>query len=271
VASTKQVLATLAILGGAALIFTGHEPTPDTAQAQPKSPRNGPASYSFKISVKGSDFPTITGTTNVPDGTQLLVNVKKAWLPDGQQRVARGLPACGDDCFPATAPDHRLIGVTTTVRNGRFTAGPFSFRGRPFAPGIYPLEISISVDPKKATLEEIRAMGTPIHVSTVRIGNPAPAAQAAPNSNWRWIKAANGLSYGIDINSIRQGVNGVAEAIVYIPEGNVPALLNVKRYLFDCRGQFMDMNSRGPMLPAPSNSVAGEMATVACARDTRFQ
>lgn len=55
----------------------------------------------FKIFASGGVYPIINGSTDLPDGTRLLIILKKPWLPDGQQRLARGLPACGDDCFPA--------------------------------------------------------------------------------------------------------------------------------------------------------------------------
>ena len=71
----------------------------------------------FDVSVRGGLFPIISGTTDLPDGTVLFVNVRKPWLPDGAQRVARGIPACGDDCIPAEVGENHLIGATVTVRN----------------------------------------------------------------------------------------------------------------------------------------------------------
>src|ERR1700728_3185811 len=54
------------------------------------------ADSNFSISVSGGEFPIIVGTTKFPDGTVLLVYLKKPWLPDGAQRIAHGLPACGN-------------------------------------------------------------------------------------------------------------------------------------------------------------------------------
>ena len=39
----------------------------------------------FTISVSGGPLPIINGTTDLPDGTSLFVNLKKPWLPDGAQ------------------------------------------------------------------------------------------------------------------------------------------------------------------------------------------
>jgi hypothetical protein len=135
----------------------------------------------FTISVDGGLYPVITGTTDMPDGTVLFVNIMKPWLPDGAQRVARGLPACGDDCFPATTGGNGLTGANATVRNGSFVAGPFSFVGRPFQPGTYDLEITLSADTKSATPEQIRLIGTHLYASTIQVeanGNAAAVYEA---------------------------------------------------------------------------------------------
>ena len=133
------------------------------------------------VSVSGGVFPVINGITNLRDGTQLFVIVKKPWLPDGAQRISRGVPACEDDCIPAT--DSRgVMGAIVSVRDGGFVAGPFSFNGKPFKPGAYPLEISLSPDPKTATVEELQAMNDPpIFASTIQV-TPQGAALAAPLS-----------------------------------------------------------------------------------------
>jgi hypothetical protein len=84
----------------------------------------------FDVVAEGMNYPIVHGTTNLPDGTILLVDLKKPWLPDGQERIARGLPACEGDCISAEGPD-RLIGATVVVKRGSFSAGPFSFKGNP--------------------------------------------------------------------------------------------------------------------------------------------
>jgi hypothetical protein len=97
--------------------------------------------HHFKLTVSGGSYPTISGTTDLPDGTKLFVYVLKPHLPDGQQRMARGLPACEDDCLPATygVPPY----VDPVVKNGAFLAGPFSFGGKPVRPNVYPIRISV--------------------------------------------------------------------------------------------------------------------------------
>jgi hypothetical protein len=99
----------------------------------------------------------------------LLVMVKKPWLPDGAQRLARGEPACERDCVAAMGPNG-LIGQIVTVKNGHFAAGPFSFRGAPFVSGNYPVEISFSPDITTASPDELRLMGIVIHNSLIRVG-----------------------------------------------------------------------------------------------------
>jgi hypothetical protein len=130
--------------------------------------QNLPDKAHFSISVSGGVYPTITASTNLPDGTQLLVNVKKPWLPDAQQRMARGLAACGEDCLPATGYDNQ-IGIVVKIKGGAFAAGPFSFLGQPFRPGVYPVEISLSADRATATVEQIRAIGTVLFTAMIQV------------------------------------------------------------------------------------------------------
>lgn len=123
-------------------------------------------SVQFRLSTHGGGFPTIDGQTNLPDGTQLFVTLKKPWLPDGAERIAHGLAACGEDCIPAQGPDG-LMGIKVTVERGRFTAGPFSFRGGPAAPAIYPVEISPSYNLETATIDQIKSIGTVLYSGEV--------------------------------------------------------------------------------------------------------
>jgi hypothetical protein len=134
----------------------------------------------FIISVGGGLLPIIMGTTDLPDGTEIFVNVKKPWLFDGAQRVARGLSACGEDCISAEVGAEHLIGITVTIRNRGFTVGPFSFKGEPFKPGTYPIEISASADPKTATPEQIRAIGKILYASTIRVIPAGNSYHATP-------------------------------------------------------------------------------------------
>jgi hypothetical protein len=135
--------------------------------SQPAQPTLN-AGDQFAISVSGDLFPIVRGTTNLPDGAELFVMLKKPWLPDGAQRLTRGLAACGDDCLPATA--NRSLGTIVTVRQGIFVAGPFSFNGAPFRPGAYPLEISLSPDLRTAPIEQIqKQFGTLVFTATVQV------------------------------------------------------------------------------------------------------
>jgi hypothetical protein len=105
-----------------------------------------PFVVTIETSISGDARPTVTGTTNLPDGTELWLWLLKPWLPDGKQRLAAGLPACGDgDCFPlqtnATLPNGQSRGVV--VKNGQFEDGPFTNNnGAALRPGKYVLEVS---------------------------------------------------------------------------------------------------------------------------------
>lgn len=134
-----------------------------TTDANAFDPALQPAgTYKFSLSAAGGDMPTISGTATVPDGTVLLINIKRPWLPDGQERLAQGLAACGDSCLPATAD--------TVVRGGKFSSGPFSFAGKSFAPGVYPVEIFIYPNRNNATRPEgVNAMTNPVAISQIQV------------------------------------------------------------------------------------------------------
>jgi len=153
---------------------SGAQPVPQ-GQLANAAPRGAEQRSHFIASVEGGLYPVIHGITDMPDGTQLLVFVKKPWLPDSQQRLAQGLPACGEDCMPATTGSNYLIGAAVTVRGGAFVAGPFSFRGQPFRPETYSLEISLGADLKTATVEQIRAIGTTLFETTIQVTSPSPS------------------------------------------------------------------------------------------------
>ncbi|WP_319798563.1 lysozyme inhibitor LprI family protein [Nitrobacter sp.] len=86
--------------------------------------------------------PTVRGTTNLPDGTHLIVELRKAWLPDGGRRLAAGLAACGKDCSPLFVSGGGQF-ADALVTNGQFTAGPFADAGPSDPlPGRYILEVS---------------------------------------------------------------------------------------------------------------------------------
>jgi hypothetical protein len=52
-----------------------------------------PFVVAIETSVSGGARPTIRGTTNLPDGTHLWVDLRKPYLPNAKERLAVGLPA----------------------------------------------------------------------------------------------------------------------------------------------------------------------------------
>lgn len=129
----------------------------------------------FEITVTGDQFPTIVGKADVPDGTRLFINIKKPWLPDAKERLARGLPACEDNCIGAT-DDRGVVGITTEVRNGKFSAGPFSFNRRPMPPMRYPIEISIVPNYNTASAEVINAGPRLVYQGEIPVAAKPPQA-----------------------------------------------------------------------------------------------
>jgi RNA polymerase subunit RPABC4/transcription elongation factor Spt4 len=106
---------------------------------------SSPFQVAIEASASGDARPTATGTTNLPDGTQLMIWLQKPWLPDGKERMAAGLTACGDDdCFSLQTytklPNAHGFGVV--VKNGRFSDGPFDYKGAAPRPGNYVLVVS---------------------------------------------------------------------------------------------------------------------------------
>lgn len=65
----------------------------------------------------GSEKPIITGTTNLPDGIELMITIER----------------------PSSSYMAQAEGV---VKSGMFKAGPFSQQGKSLNPGIYTLEVS---------------------------------------------------------------------------------------------------------------------------------
>jgi hypothetical protein len=81
-------------------------------------------------SVETPAQPVVRGTTNLPDGTVLVVTVSQT---------------AGD--FAATR--------TTTVEGGGFTAGPFTFDGRDLDPGTYKVEVVMEMSVQSPTVRQI--------------------------------------------------------------------------------------------------------------------
>jgi hypothetical protein len=97
--------------------------------------------YNVTVSATRSNFPGIVGSTKLPDGTKLLVSINKPRLPTARELLAAGLPMCEDNCIPASGPQGHVLGVPTVVLAGAFSAGPFSWAGKPFRPGAYEVEV----------------------------------------------------------------------------------------------------------------------------------
>jgi hypothetical protein len=97
--------------------------------------------YRFNLIATSGPYPTIRGMTDLPEGTKLLVTVMTAQAPDAQQRRARGLPACEGGCGPAQTRQRPY--VDPIVKDGSFSAGPFSFSDDAVRPNLYPIRISV--------------------------------------------------------------------------------------------------------------------------------
>lgn len=137
----------------------------------PSTPRN----YNMTLSATHNGFPYIIGSTDLPEGTKLLVSIKKPRLPNASELAASGRPMCEDNCRPATAPDGELS--STTVQSGAFAAGPFSWEGKPFWEGKFEVDVFLVSLPNEVfdTAEKLNEqrerMRKPILASPVAV-NP---------------------------------------------------------------------------------------------------
>lgn len=129
--------------------------------------------YHINLSATRGGFPTILGSTDLPEGTKLLVRIKKPYLPNAEQLLAAGLPMCEDDCVPAFGPKGGNPGVRVTVQSGAFSAGPFSWRtGKPIRPGDVEVEIFLVALPgqdESDLVETVKRMKNPISKIAVNI------------------------------------------------------------------------------------------------------
>ena len=125
--------------------------------------------YHFKLSANEDPFPTISGTTDLPEGTKLFIDLLKPHLPNGQQRMAQGLPACEDDCFPGKPPACYLIVIRSCkmedFRRAHFTLA-ISRSSRTFTPSEFPSCLT------PLTEDNVDVMNHPVYVSEIRIPNP---------------------------------------------------------------------------------------------------
>jgi hypothetical protein len=97
--------------------------------------------YDLTLTATRSNFPNIVGSTNLPDGTKLLVSINKPRLPNARELLGAGLPMCEEDCLPASGPKGETLGVSAVVMSGAFSAGPFSWGGKPFRQGAFEVKI----------------------------------------------------------------------------------------------------------------------------------
>lgn len=89
---------------------------------------------------------------------------------------------------------------------------------------------------------------------------------------WEKVEADNGTVYLMNTNSIIHYPNGWAEMVIYKTEGgrdDLPGLGydpdNLRRFIFDCDGYYMDAASMMQAY-APPRSVIGRMSDVACGK-----
>jgi hypothetical protein len=88
----------------------------------------------------------------------------------------------------------------------------------------------------------------------------------SPTQRWKRIDADNGSTMAIDLNSISHmsNANGATDAIICYLDGNTCPLLNQRRWRFDCHGHFINIDGAGGLVVAPPQSVAGQLADIAC-------
>jgi hypothetical protein len=84
------------------------------------------------------------------------------------------------------------------------------------------------------------------------------------NLNWKRIEADNGAVYAIGMGSIQHNTNGSVYAMTCIVDNNICPPQNMRYFLFDCQGHYLDTTNQSGMLLAPPRSVVGQMAALAC-------
>ena len=84
---------------------------------------------------------------------------------------------------------------------------------------------------------------------------------------WQSLEAADGSVFRIDLNSIALRSTGAVDATVYAVQGEAYDPRNLRRYMFDCQGHYMDLDAMQLTAPvyAPPRSVAGQIADIVCA------
>lgn len=145
------------------------------AKSQTAGKSSQARTYDLDISATRGGFPSIVGSTNLPDGTKLLVSIKKRRLPNANERLATGLAMCEDDCLPASGPKGERLGVATTVLSGAFSAGPFSWGEKPFRQGNFEVEVYL------VSLPDEDASGRNINQLVDRMKKPILTASVVVN------------------------------------------------------------------------------------------
>jgi hypothetical protein len=256
------------------LVATLIEPLQGSAQAQDRQ-------FHFQLSASPGPYPTIRGLTDLPDGTKVMVQVMKSHLPDGQQRMARGLPACDGMCGPAETRQKPYI--DPVVRNGIFIAGPFSFGDRPFKADIYP--VRITVVPQTISDESLDAMNRPVYIGEIRMpgddkliptsGSGNQEQPSGKKENWQSINLPpnlDGTMYAYDKNSIaltrdvRGAISG-AEMTVRVIRGDESILGKQVLFSFLCDGsRLFRINYSNPIsFESRLPTQEGQLANLACA------
>lgn len=93
--------------------------------------------------------PIVIGTTNLPNGTRLLVNFRSPTASNSERRASLGLSICGDDGCRQYGPTDQTgqLVMGTEVTNGSFAYGPITDDGNELKPGRYALIIEADAYP----------------------------------------------------------------------------------------------------------------------------
>lgn len=254
---------------------TPSDPSPSSiSEAAPQSPVRNQRMLDVEMSLTAntSNPHTISGATNMPDGTILMIDL----LAD---------QPCAPDCFGQ---------VETTVQNGHFTISPESIGGKVIE-GAYTIEVITPAAAKQPenVQEVIGRSGEYLdgpYVVTFssqgyarRSANPSDFEKSAgyqiryvqkinatrnapPGPYWYRIDADNGAAYAIDLHSIYRG-NGTADAEICPIENNLCNVGNRQQWTFFCsQNSFRTLTDEGPTLPTylPPYSLGRRLLDIAC-------
>jgi hypothetical protein len=88
----------------------------------------------INLHVNGGNRPVISGETDAPDGTALMISVIGPVWADFERREALGLPTCKPICNFYSSDGLGVVGTNATVSKGRFVTPPilgFNHSGLP--------------------------------------------------------------------------------------------------------------------------------------------